>query len=291
MNHPSPDAFLHTHDGLQLHLHAWPAAAPARGTAVLVHGLGEHIGRYAQVVASLNAWGWHVQGFDLRGHGRSQGPRGGVAHADDLLRDLSSVIDHARSCSDGPLLLVGHSLGGLIASRFVAGGLAAVEPGWHRSVDALVLSSPAFDPGATVVQKILIAVGSRLVPNLALNNGLKLPDISRDPQVVAAYGADPLVHDRITPKLARLVVDMGRWVRAHAAQWTLPTLLMYAGSDRCVAPAGSKAFAAVAPRSVVTVREFGPLFHELFNEPERAEVMALMRDWLEARWPSVPLAR
>jgi alpha-beta hydrolase superfamily lysophospholipase len=105
--------------------------------------------------------------------------------------------------------------------------------------------------------------------------------------VVSAYIDDPLVHDRVTPKLVRFIVDAGEFVRANAAQWRVPTLLLYAGSDRCVAPAGSDAFAAAAPRSAVTAQAFLPLFHEIFNEPERAEVFAVMRAWLSpptSRW-------
>jgi alpha-beta hydrolase superfamily lysophospholipase len=88
--------------------------------------------------------------------------------------------------------------------------------------------------------------------------------------VVAAYKADPNVHDRIAPRLARFVVDAGELVRALAARWTVPTLLQYAGADRCVPPSGSAEFAAAAPRAVVTAREWPGLFHEIMNEPEQA---------------------
>ena len=133
------------------------------------------------------------------------------------------------------------------------------------------------------VQKLLLAVMGPLAPNLAVGNGLKPAWISRDPAVVAAYVADPQVHDRVTPRLARFIVDGGEFVRANAPHWTVPTLLLFAGSDRCVAPSGSKAFAAAAPVSVVTTREFAPLFHEIFNEPEQAEVFAVLGAWLAAR--------
>ena len=270
---------LRTHDGLTLQLREWPVP-DARGTVVIVHGLGEHIGRHANVAARLNADGWYVVGHDQRGHGASQGPRGALGQADDFLADLALVIDIVRSRRNGPLVLLGHSLGGLIASRFVLGTHGAA---WLREVDALVMSSPALDPGMNAFQKGLLAVLGPIAPNLAVNNGLKPAWISRDPAVVRAYQADPLVHDRVTPRLARFILDGAAAVRAAAAAWRVPTLLMWAGSDRCVAPAGSAAFAAAAPRELVSTYEFKPLFHEIFNEPEQAEVFGVLTAWLAER--------
>ena len=139
---------LTTADGLALHLHTWPLpAAPARGSVLLVHGLGEHGGRYAHVAAHLTQAGWAVVGYDQRGHGRSGGPRGGLAGADSLLADLGLLIDHTRGRLPGPLVLLGHSMGGLVAGRYVAEGLSAQPAPWWQPVDALVMSSPALDPG------------------------------------------------------------------------------------------------------------------------------------------------
>lgn len=262
-----------TPDGLTLQMREW-ARPDARGSALIVHGLGEHIGRYEHVAAQFNAWGWNAIGYDQRGHGASEGARGALARDDDLLRDLALAVDAVRAKHPGPLVLFGHSLGGLVAARFVAERL--------RAVDALVLSSPALDAGMTAFQKLLLAVLGPLAPNLAVGNGLDPNWISRDPTVVRAYVADPLVHDRITPRLARFINDAGAFVRARAAQWSVPTLLLYAGSDRCVAPAGSAALVAAAPKSVLTARAFAPLFHEIFNEPEQREVFALLGDWLHS---------
>jgi alpha-beta hydrolase superfamily lysophospholipase len=271
---------LTTADGLQLHLQEWPIAT-ARGTVLIVHGLGEHIGRYAHVAAQLNAAGWNAVGYDHRGHGKSQGGKGLLNSSDDLLVDLAAVIDRVRRQHPGPLVLLGHSMGGLIAARFVAEAVGSGTPAaWHRAVDALVLSSPALAADTNAVQKLLLLTLGSLAPKLAVNNGLKPAWISRDPKVVAAYEADPLVHDRISPRLARFILGGGELVCERAAQWALPTLLIYAGSDRCVAPRGSREFAATAPKAVVTTREFGPLFHEIFNEPEQAEVFEVLETWL-----------
>jgi alpha-beta hydrolase superfamily lysophospholipase len=244
----------------------------------IVHGLGEHIGRYGAVAAQLNAAGWHVVGHDHRGHGRSEGRRGAIADSHCLLADLAAVMDRQRG--PGMHVLLGHSLGGLIASRFVAEALAPRPAPWSRAVNGLVLSSPALDPGMSGAQKALLALLGTLAPGLALGNGLDPAWVSRNLDVVRDYIADPLNHDRITPRLARFVVDGGALVRARAAQWRTPTLLLWAGADRCVAPAGSAAFAAAAPAEVLTARVFPGLYHEIFNEPERAEVLAELLRWL-----------
>ena len=271
---------IETRDGLTLRGREWPCE-PARGTIVLVHGLGEHVGRYVHVATFFNARGWRVVGYDHRGHGESDGPRGRIAATDDLLVDLAGAIDAVRhDHPQSPLVLLGHSLGGLVAARFVAGALAPAAA-WSRPVDALLLSSPALATAMNPLQKAMLAVLGPLTPNLAVSNGLKPAWISRDAAVVAAYEADPLVHDRIAPRLARFVVDGGELVRAAASRWTVPTLLQYAGADRCVPPSGSAEFAAAAPKAAVTAREWPDLFHEIMNEPERAEVLSVFADGLD----------
>jgi alpha-beta hydrolase superfamily lysophospholipase len=269
-----------TADGLLVHGREWPQA-DAKGTIVIVHGLGEHIGRYAHVAACLNELGWRVVGLDQRGHGTSGGARGRLNDSNDLLADLARVIDLVRGEHPGPLVLLGHSLGGLVAARFVAEALEPAPAAWSRVVDALILSSPAFDAGMNAMQKAMLAVLGPLAPNFAVGNGLDAAWLSRDPLIVAAYRADPLVHDRIAPRLARFIVDAGVQVRGSAPRWQVPTLLLYAGADRIVAPGGSAAFAAAAPKPTVTTRVFPPLFHEIFNEPERAEVLAVVCGWLD----------
>jgi alpha-beta hydrolase superfamily lysophospholipase len=274
-----------TDDGLALHLRVWPAGNPRRGLVVLVHGLGEHIDRYDHVARRMNGLGFDVVGYDHRGHGRSPGQRGGMPADDSLCADLGRVLYAARESFPGPTVLVGHSLGGLIAGRFVAEGLQPRPAAWWRPVDALAMSSPALDPGTNAVQKLLLAVIAPMLPNLAVSNGLKVDWVSRNADVVKAYAADALVHDRITGRLGLFVARQGPAVIAAAPRWTTPTLLMWAGADRCVAPAGSAAFAAAAPRDVVTTREWPGLFHEIFNEPEQDAVLAAMGDWLAARVP------
>lgn len=272
---------MKTSDGLTLHTRLWRAPAPALGTAVLVHGLGEHIGRYEHVADHLTAQGWDVRGFDQRGHGRSGGRRGDIAQPDSLLRDLGAFIDEVRRTDAArPLVLIGHSLGGLVVARFVAEAFAPQPATWSRAVDGAVLSSPAIDPGLSAVQKALLSVAPRLLPHLCVNNGLKPAWICNDPAVVQAYLQDPLVHDRISGLLGRFIADAGRQVLALASAWQVPTLLMWSGQDRCVSPVGSQQLSQALPASLCTARAFPDLAHEILNERERGEVLAQLSDWL-----------
>ena len=278
-------------DGTALYRSDWPAtnARLARGTVLIVHGLGEHIGRYAHVAQRLNAVGWDVAGYDQRGHGRSPGARGALPASDALLADLGRVVSVLRRETTGrPLLLLGHSMGGTVAARYVAEGLSATPAPWWQAVDGLVLSSPALAADTTAVQKLLLAVFGRLAPGMAVHNGLQPAWISRDPAVVKAYIADPLVHDRITPRLGGFILDAGAFTLQAAPRWTLPTLLLYAGADRCVAARGSAEFAAAAPPAVLCSRRYDGLFHEIFNEPEQANVLDDLLAWLDDRFPPQP---
>lgn len=273
---------LRAGDGVDLHLRAWEPSGTERGTVVLVHGLGEHIGRYEHVAAALTDEGWRVFGHDHRGHGRSGGGHGRLATSDDFLQDLATVVDHARR-PGRPLVLLGHSLGGAIAGRFVAEGIETEPAAWHRPVDALVMTSPALELGMNPAQKALLAVLGPVAPTLAVGNGLKAEWISRDPAVVKAYEDDPLVHDRVTARLVRFMLDAGQVVRARASSWTVPTLLLWAGADRVIAAKGSAAFAAAAPREVVRSKEYPGWYHEILNEPEQVEVLDEIRRWLAER--------
>ena len=267
-------------DGDNIAIQDWPLAhaGDLRGVVVLVHGLGEHAGRYDHVARRLNEWGFAVRGYDQYGHGESGGPRGGLTSDDRLLVDLADIIDSTRKRMPKgcPLILLGHSMGGLVAGLLVAKGLQAV--------DALVMSSPVLDPGLDPFQKILVAVLPKIVPNLRVGNGLDVSRISHDPAAVLAYKNDRLVHDRISARLARFIATGAVAAVAAAPNWKVPTLLMFAGDDALVNPAGSRAFAAAAPAKVVAVRCFEPMYHEIFNEIDAEPVFAELKTWLDARF-------
>jgi alpha-beta hydrolase superfamily lysophospholipase len=282
MNHAGAESTLSTFtasDGENLAVQDWPLAdgLPARGAVLIVHGLGEHAGRYDTLARVLNDWGFNVRSYDQYGHGESGGPRGALPYPNRLLDDLADLVESTRVRNPGvPLLLLGHSLGGLLAASFVARTLMAV--------DGLVLSSPALAMRLSPVQKLLMAVVPRLAPNLAMSNGLDPRFLSHDRRVVQAYLNDPRVHDRITGRLARFIAEEGPLVRARAPSWRVPTLLMYAGDDRIVDTGGSQAFAAAAPPQMVTSRCFEGLYHEIFNEQQPQPVFDFFREWLDAKF-------
>ena len=267
-------------DGDNLAIQDWPLAdeQPMRGVVLLVHGLGEHAGRYDHVARRLNSWGFAVRGPDQYGHGESGGARGGLPTAHRLLDDLADIVDSTRlrMSSKTPLILLGHSMGGLVAARFVSLAM--------RPVEALVLSSPALDPGLSAFQKFLVSVLPKIAPDLRVGNGLNPSMISHDPAVVAAYRADRLVHDRISARLARFIADDGPATVALAPTWRMPTLLLYAGADKLVNPQGSRDFAAAAPKEVVTTRCFETLYHEIFNEIDPEPVFDELKAWLDSRF-------
>jgi len=267
-------------DGDNVVIQDWPleAGVRLRGVVILVHGLGEHAGRYDHVARQLNAWGFAVRGYDQCGHGESGGAPGSLPTDTRLLDDLADIVDSTRARMDKgtPLIVLGHSMGGLVAGRFVSLGM--------RKVDALVMSSPALNPGLSAFQKLLVAVLPKLFPNLRVGNGLNASYISHDPAVVAAYQSDRSVHDRISARLARFIATAGPATVALAPQWKVPTLLMYAGEDKLVQPQGSRDFAAAAPTGVVTTHCFEGLYHEIFNELDAAPVFAALRQWLDQRF-------
>jgi alpha-beta hydrolase superfamily lysophospholipase len=267
-----------------LALYDWvmPASKPL-GTVLLVHGLGEHAGRYGEVAAHLHQWGFAVRAYDQQGHGQSEGARGDLLRPGSLQADLCRVIDDTRqhpSLQDTPLVLLGHSMGGLVVARTLAEGL--------RSVDAAVLSSPALGAFPNLFQKILLATLPRVVPHLRVDNGLKVDFVSRDPDVVKAYKADALVHRRISTGLAAWILENGEKTLVDAAQWEVPTLLLYAGQDKLVNAQATADFVNAAPQAVVQAQCFEAMYHEIFNDLYRAQVFAALKRWLMARFSAHP---
>jgi len=261
-------------DGQRLFLRDWPRTQ-ARGAVLIVHGLGEHSGRYQRLALWFHQRGYAVRSYDQRGHGQTPGQRGALRRDDDLLEDLAMVyLDYASGQATAPLLL-GHSMGGLIAARAVLDG--RIKP------PALVLSSPALRSREPAWRRRLAHGLARVAPRLPLRNGLKTGMLSHDAKVVATYRDDPLCTGWVTPRLADFIFRAGASSIADASRLRVPTLLLVAGSDLLVDPAGSRDFSqAAASTRQLTTRFFATLYHELFNEtePGRSQVLMQLSDWL-----------
>lgn len=265
-------------DGTRLTTYRWVARTSGRGRVHVLHGLGEHAGRYDALAQRLVAQGFEVWAHDHRGHGRSDGPRGVLPHTAALIDDAALVLRHVQTthATGLPHVLLGHSMGGLVAAALVARA--------SERVDALVLSSPALALALSWPQQRLLAFMHRWAPDLTISKGLHPERLSHDPAVVAAYVNDPWVHGRVSARLIHGMLDHAPDVFSAAAQWRTPTLLMFAGDDALVDPEGSRRWARAAPASLLQAQEFPSLYHEIFNEsPElAAPVWARLHDWLSA---------
>jgi alpha-beta hydrolase superfamily lysophospholipase len=265
-------------DGTALFWQAWlPDEAP-RAVVIVVHGLGEHSGRYTNVVDALVPRGYALYAMDHRGHGRSDGRRGYVPRFRLVVDDQAAFRDEAFDRHAGsPRFVLGHSFGGLVA---LAG---ATRPG--QDIDGLVLSGAASAAGArtsflTVARFRVLGAVSPRKPTIALDPSL----VSNDPDVVEAYRRDPLVnHD---PLPARTVAEMrarARRMPDDARAITAPVLLLHGSDDALVPDDASRLLANRIASSDLTLLLYPGLAHELFNEPERDRVLADVASWLDAR--------
>ncbi|WP_426194195.1 lysophospholipase [Massilia sp. DWR3-1-1] len=244
----------------------------ARGSVVVMHGLGEHSGRYRHVADFFNSCGLSVRCYDHRGHGRSEGRRGDVIHGEPLLQDAQIIIDDFADRYSAPPFLFGHSMGGLFAARFALSQRAPLR--------GLILSSPALALRLTPVERALLRVAETLVPWLGVPNGINPASLCHSAAVVAAYKADPLVHARISARLLRSMLRAIDDCQRDAASMSVPTLLLVAGSDRAVDPAGALRFYEKLPPHLAQLRVYEPMFHEIFNEPDAALAFDDLRAWL-----------
>jgi len=271
------EGHLTSSDGLQLYYQGWLPAGEPRAVVCIVHGIGEHSGRYASLVEALVPAGFAVYGMDNRGHGRSEGVRGGLPAWDALHADVRRLLERAQAQHPGrPLFLMGHSLGGLIVL-----GYALRYPEGLRGV---VASAPALQSkGISPLLMVLARLLARLAPNLTMNTGLDAEGISRDPAVVQAYRRDPLVHSLATPRMATESEQEMAWVNARAAEWRLPLLLLHGDADRLVPIEGTRAFFASAPAADKTLRVYPGGYHESHNDLHRQQAVSDILAWLEAR--------
>jgi alpha-beta hydrolase superfamily lysophospholipase len=266
-----------TTDGLKLHGRQWEPTSTARSVIFIIHGLGEHCGRYEHAAKALTHEGFAVFAFDLRGHGQSEGKRGHAPGYEQLMSDISQCLKKAQQQHPTlPVFLYGHSLGGNLVIQYAL----RKRPDPAGVIASSPLFRPAFIPPAWKTALMNLAVG--ITPSVCLPTGLDTNALSQDAEVVRAYQSDPLVHDRISLRLAKDMLAAGEWNRTHAAEFPCPLLLMHGDADRITSAQASREFAAQANEQC-TFKLWPGLFHELHNEPQQIEVLTRIIAWIKLR--------
>ena len=260
------------------------AAGEVRRTYVaLVHGYGEHAGRYARMAKAFNAQGIAVVGADLRGYGLSSGKRGSIRDFEEYLLDIDAIVGRARErAGGGPVGLLGHSMGGLAVCDWL------LQRG-PQDLSGAALSSPFLGLARRVPRFVLFLLNaaSRLSLNLSFGEAIPGKDVTRDPLEAERYDADPLILHRVrAPWLLECLKAMDR-VHARAGELQVPLLLLYAGADRVVSVAATDAFASRLSLPEREVERLEDCFHEILNEiPEvRDAVTARIAAWFLAQPP------
>ncbi|HEV2107643.1 MAG TPA: alpha/beta hydrolase [Thermomicrobiales bacterium] len=268
--------------GMRLTIHRWPVATP-KAVVVLIHGYGEHLGRYHHVVAVLNAHDYAVVGIDNRGHGRSEGRRADVVSFDDFVDDVRALVQHTREeHPDLPRFMLGHSLGGLIATRYALR---------HQTeLAGLILSGALIQVGgsAPALVRRFAPVMARVAPTLAVVRPGRPGILSRDPDVERLFSADPLTYKgRLRARMGYQIQRAAADVQTRLDRLTLPLLVMHGVDDRMTDPQGSVLVHALARSEDKTLILWPGLRHEIFNEPERDEVLGRVTQWLDDHAVSV----
>ena len=260
-----------------IYYQAWLPEGNVKAVLLVVHGLGEHCGRYMNVVNHFVPLGYAVYGFDHIGHGKSEGTREFAERFEDYTDTLTIYYDMVQGWQTGkPVFLLGHSMGGLIASYYLLDHQANFR--------GAVISGPSVKVSDSISQAT-ITIGkilSILTPKAGLL-ALDADGISRDPEVVTAYVNDPLVfHGKTPARLAAELLKAMLHVTAEADKITLPLIVVQGGEDIIVDPAGAQMLYDKASSKDKTLKVYEGLYHEVFNEPERARVLKDVETWLAA---------
>lgn len=266
-----------TRDGVRLLTRHWPADAPRAGV-LLVHGLGEHSGRWEHVGDQLAAAGLEAFGWDHRGFGASGGERAWVDRWSRFHDDVEDRLGAVRAALPGlPVILYGHSMGGLIALGYCVS---------NRSLpDLLVLSAPGIDDDAPGWKHTLAPLLARITPHLRIANGVPPEMLSHDPDRQAAARSDPLMLNASTAAFgARFFEEQAR-VRAAATRLSVPTLVIHGLDDPIVPPRSSEPLAELPG---VTRRAYAGIRHELHNEPEGPRILADVIAWIDGNLAAAP---
>jgi alpha-beta hydrolase superfamily lysophospholipase len=264
------------HQGLQFHAKGWEPDRGPKAVVALLHGHGEHVGRYAHVAEMFSQAGYALMGFDLRGHGQSGGARGHSPSFEALMQDIDLFLEQVEHRYPGlPVFLYGHSIGGSLALNYV---LRRKPP-----LKGVIASSPALhtEPEKHAVKVVMAKVLGGLLPAVAISTGLQTSMLSHDPGVERAYLKDPLVHDRISLGFGKMMLESNQWALQHASEFSLPLLLVHGKADAISFPAGSEEFAAALGGRAHLIL-WKDLYHETHNEPQKAEVLRRSIEWMDA---------
>lgn len=264
-------------DNLSLFGRAWASEHnKPKGIVLLIHGLGEHTGRYDHVGKAFVKNGYHLIGFDLRGHGLSEGARGHAPGLRALYDDISSFIEESKQYlgNDMPSFLYGHSLGGNLVINYLIDNAVDVE-------GAIVTSPPLQLSTPQPKWKIALAnfLGEK-IPRITMKNGLEKDALSRNSAIVKAYENDSYVHDKISAGLGLILFETGSKALKDADRWNLPLLLMHGTADRITLHDASKTFAQKAGEQITFV-SWKSYYHELHNDIDSEKVIEKMINWLD----------
>ena len=276
---PATSLELRIDRGLTLPGRAWCAQNP-RALVAIVHGLGEHSGRYAALAAELVKARYTVVSLDLPGHGETTGPRGDMPSWDQVRDQIVPAMFTASRGLEGqpfdlPVILLGHSMGGVIALDY-----ALAHP---KELLGVVVSAPALRTAMQPWWKLTLANVARVTaPSVGFPNGLDTSGISRDQEVVKAYVDDPLVHDKASPRFYFAFNEACQRVLRDARKLQVPTLLLQGTADRLVDPKGALEFNAAAPHGMARLLTYAEGYHELFNDAGRENAIRDVVGWMEA---------
>lgn len=264
---------LASKDGTRLRMLRWDPQGEPVGKVLIVHGFAEHMGRYEHVAGALTARGWTVFGLELRGHGASEGERGHILHWSDYADDVDAALAEIAD----PAFVLCHSMGGLVMSWH---GIERQRPQIQGVVFTNPLMGTAFEPARLKVMAGRLL--SKLAPGVDLPGEVDPQNICRDPAVVDAYVNDPLVFTTMNARWAMEVLAAQRLIHERAQDFKHPVLLLVSDGDKICSAERSKAWLSQVGSPDSSLQEFGPLYHELMNEPEKQQVLDSICDWLEA---------
>ncbi len=265
---------LTTSDGLQLSGTSYSPPGEIKGIVVLLHGMGEHFGRFKHVADFFSTIGYATVGIDHRGHGNSGGKKGHTPSYDQLMNDIDLLMNKAKEMFPGkPIILYGHSMGGNLAANYALRKKPFLK--------GLILTSPYFKLAFNLpAWKVKLArISASIIPAFSQSTGLEIEAISRDPKVVEDYKADSLVHDKITSAFFVNVHSAGPYAIEHAGELSVKTLAMHGTADRGTSSKGTEEFANKNPQQV-ELKLWDGFYHELHNEPEKQQVFHYIAHWL-----------